>query len=145
MSTIFLTLTTFLIFSFTHTTDCGDGSVYANKKQTAYDKRFDNFQKIGGVPKYKGGEKKLEKLIRSKLKLSGVAKTQVFYLTYQFTVTCAGKIKDVKQIGDSKAEDWTNIVEIIQGTEADWSPANKDGKPVDCVYFNKIFINGSQY
>lgn len=145
MRTILLTLTTLLILSFTKAPDCGDGSVYANKKQTEYDKRFESYQKIDGVPKYKGGDKKLDKLIRSKLKLSDVAKTRIFNLNYQFTVTCDGKIKDVKQIGDSKADDWTNIVEIIMGTDADWTPAEKDEKPVDCVYFNKIFINGSQY
>lgn len=145
MKTILLILTTFLIFAFTLNPDCGDGNVYANKKQTEYDKRFDSYLKIDGVPKYKGGDKKLDKLIRSKLKLSEIAKTQFFYLNYQFTVTCDGKIKDTKQIGDQKAEDWTNIVEIIHGTEGEWTPAKKDGKTVDCVYFSKILINGGQF
>ncbi len=145
MKTFLLILTAFMIFGFTPNPDCGDGKVYANKKQTEFDKRFDSYPKINGVPKFKGGDKKLDKLIRSKLKLSDVAKTQIFNLNYQFTVTCDGKIKDVKQIGDSKADDWTNIVEIIQGTEVDWTPAKNDGKTVDCVYFSKIFINGSQY
>jgi len=145
MKTILFVLTIFMIFAFTPNPDCGDGKVYANKKQTEFDKRFDNYPKIDGVPEYKGGDKKLGKLIQTELVLSEAAKTQIFNLNYQFTVTCEGKITDVKQIGDSKADDWTNIVEIIQSTEADWTPAKKDGKTVDCVYFSKIFINGSQY
>lgn len=145
MKIILLILTTFLLFAFTPNPDCGDGKVYANKKQTEYDKRFDDYNKIDDVPKYKGGDKKLSKLIQSNLKLSNVAKTQIFNLNYQFTVTCDGKIKDVKQIGNSKADDWTNIVEIIKTTEANWTAAKKDGQPVDCVYFSKIFINGSNY
>jgi hypothetical protein len=140
MKTLLLILTTFLMISMS-TPDCGDGTVYANQKQTENDKRFDDYQKIDEVPQYNGGDKKLDKLIRSKLKLSKVAKTQIFNLNYRFTVTCDGKIKDVKQIGDSKIDDWTNIVDIIQDTEGNWTPAKKDGKPVDCIYFSKIFIN----
>lgn len=58
-----------MICGFTPNPDCGDGKVYANKKQTEFDKRFGSYPKIDGVPTYDGGEKKLEKLIRSKLKL----------------------------------------------------------------------------
>jgi hypothetical protein len=145
MKKALLILITFLFFGFASNPDCGDATVYANKKQTENDKRFDIYPKIKAAPKYKGGDKKLDELIRSKLKLSEAAKTLVFNLNYQFTVTCDGKVKDVKQIGDSKADDWTNIVEIILSTEADWTPAKKDGKTVDCVYFRKLFINGSEY
>jgi len=125
--------------------DCGDGNVYANKKQTEYDKRFDYYEKISGLPKFKGGDKKLDKVVRKNLELSEVAKTQIFNLNYQFTVTCDGKIKDVKQIGDSRADDWTNISDVIKKTEEDWTPAKKDGKSVNCVYFAKVFVNGSTY
>lgn len=126
-------------------TDCGDGNVYANKEQTQFDKRFDSYTKISGCPKFEGGDKKLDKLIGKNLKLSATAKTQIFNLNYRFIVTCEGKIKDVKQIGDPKADDWTNISEIIEGTEGKWTPAQKDGKPVDCVYFRTFFVNGSSY
>lgn len=145
MNTLTVLFTSFLIFSFTANNDCGDGTIYANQKQTQYDKRFDEYTKIEGIPKFKGGKKKLDKLILANLKLSATAKNQIFNLNYQFVVTCDGKIQDVKQIGDPKANDWTNIAEIIQGTETHWQPAHKDGAPVDCIYFGKIFINGSQY
>lgn len=131
--------------SFVTNPDCGDGNVYASMKQTEYDKRFDDYPKIDAVPEYKDGDKKLTKLIQSELELSDVAKSQIFNLNYQFTVTCEGKIKNVKQIGDPKADDWTNIIEIIQATEGDWIPAKIEGHPVDCIYFGKIFINGMKY
>ena len=145
MRTFFLSILAFLCFSFATDPACGDGNTYANQEQTGLDKRFDGYTKISGCPSFAGGEKKLDKLIRKSLKLSAAAKTQVFNLNYQFTVACDGKIKDVKQIGDPKANDWTNIGEIIQGTEGKWTPAQKDGKAVDCVYFRRLFVNGSQY
>jgi hypothetical protein len=144
MKTLYFLLT-ILFLSFAPAPECGDGNVYANATQTQNDNRFADYTKIDGIPEYKGGEKKLDKLILAQLKLSDVAKTQIFNLNFQFTVTCDGKIKDVKQIGDPKANDWTNIVEIIQGTEGSWTPAKKDGQPVDCIYFDKVFINGSKY
>lgn len=125
--------------------DCGDGNVYASKKQTENDKRFESYQKINSAPKFKGGDKKLDNLIRSRLKLSEIAKTQIFNLNYQFTVTCDGKIKNIKQLGDQKANDWTNIVDIIQGTEGSWKPAKKNGNPVDCVYFRTLWVMGNKY
>lgn len=138
-------MTVLLGFAFNLDPGCGDGKVYANKKQTEHDKRFDSYPKIKGIPKYKGGEKKLTEYILSKLTLSEVAKTQIFFLNYQFTVTCDGSIKDIKQIGDPKAADWTNITEILPGTEGSWKPAKNDGQPVDCVYFHRIFIQGSDH
>lgn len=145
MKSIILLLTTNLIFSFSSNLECGDGQVYSNKKQTEFDKRFDIYSKIDGVPKYKGGEKKLDKLIYSKLKLSEDAKKTIFKLNYQFTVTCEGKIKDIKELGDTKLKGWTNIIEIIQNTEGNWKPAKKDGKNVDCIYFSRLSIKGYQY
>jgi hypothetical protein len=125
--------------------ECGDGTVYANKEQTENDSRFDAYIKIKGVPEYKDGDKKLDELIKSKLVLADGAKSQVFNLNYQFTVTCDGKIKDFKTLGDPRMATWTNIAEIIQGTEVDWTPAKKDKKAVDCIYFRKLFINVSKY
>ncbi|PWL24066.1 MAG: hypothetical protein DCO96_14860 [Fluviicola sp. XM-24bin1] len=87
----------------------------------------------------------MDKFVINNLELSEAAKTQIFNLNYQFTVTCDGKIKDVKQIGDSKADDWTNIAEVIKKTEESWTPAKKDGKPVNRVYFSRIFVNGSNF
>ena len=145
MRIILITLTVLLGLSFTTSSDCGDGNTYANKKQTENDDRFKDYKKITGIPKFKGGDKKLDKFVQKNLELSEVAKTQMFNLNYQFTVTCEGKIKDVKQIGDSRADDWTNISEVIKKTEGSWTPAKKDGKTVHCVYFNKIFVSGSNY
>ncbi len=147
MRQILIILSAALCFGFSTnpTHNCGDGNVYANKKQTEYDKRFDNYEKISGLPKFKGGNKKLDKFVRNNLKLSEIAKAQIFNLNYQFTVTCDGIIKDVKQIGDSRADDWTNISEVIKKTQENWTPARKDGKPVDCIYFSRIFVNGSNY
>ena len=142
---IFITALTFLCFAFTVNTDCGDGTVYANNKQTEYDERFDSYIKINGCAKFKGGEEEFDQLIRDKLKLSETAKNQIFNLNFQFTVTCDGKIKDVKQIGDPMANDWTNIAEIVQSTEGEWSPAKNGGQTVDCVYFDKVLIVGSKY
>ena len=49
------------MFGFTQT-ECNNSEVFANKKQTEFDKRFDEYQKIKGIPKIKGGEKKLNKV-----------------------------------------------------------------------------------
>ena len=144
MKTLTLFFALFLL-SFTSDHSCGDGKVYANRKQTQYDNRFDNYPKIDGVPKFKGGEKKLDQFVQNNIVLSDVAKTQVYNLNYKFTVTCEGKIEDVIQIGDPKADDWTNIGEVIHQTEGKWKPAIQNGKPVDCVYFNRTFLNGSRY
>jgi hypothetical protein len=145
MKSYLIILTSICFLSFAPTPECGDGAIYASTKQTQYDKRFDSYTKINSSPSFKGGDKKLDKLIRSQLKLSSVAKTQIFNLNYQFTVTCDGKITDIKQLGDPKGNDWTNIVEIIASTEGSWKPAVKGGKTVNCVYFRTLFINGSSY
>lgn len=145
MKKILITLSIFIGFAFTTAPDCGDGKVYANSKQTENDIRFNSYSKISDAPKFKGGDKKLDKLVRENLRLSETAKSQIFNLNYQFTVTCDGKIKDVKQLGDPTVDNWTNIGEVIQATEVDWTPAKKDGKAVDCIYFDKVFINGSNY
>jgi hypothetical protein len=145
MKNILILISIAICFGFTNAEDCGDETVYANVEQTQYDKRFESFTKIDGIPKFNGGNKKLDQIVRENLELSDVAKTQFFRLNYQFTVTREGKIKDVKQIGDSKADDWTNIGDVIKSTEGDWTPAEKDGNPVDCIYFRKISINGASY
>ncbi|HTF02553.1 MAG TPA: hypothetical protein VK826_00950 [Bacteroidia bacterium] len=143
---LFLTgLAVILTLGFRNEGECGDGTVYANKDQTENDSRFDAYTKIKGVPEYKDGDKKLDALIKSKLVLADSAKSQVFNLNYQFTVTCDGKIKDFKTLGNSRMASWTNIAEIIQGTEADWTPAKKGKDAVDCIYFRKLFINGNDY
>ena len=145
MKSFLIILTSICFLSFAPTPECGDGTVYASAKQTKYDKRFDSYTKINSSPSFKGGDKKLDKLIRSQLKLSSVAKTLIFMLNYQFTVTCDGKITDIKQIGNAKFDDCTNIVEIIASTEGSWKPAVKSGKRVDCVYFRRLNIIGSSY
>ena len=142
---IFLTgLAVILTLGFRNEGECGDGTVYANKDQTENDSRFDAYTKIKGVPEYKDGDKKLDALIKSKLVLDS-ARNGMFVLNYMFTMTCDGKIKDFKTLGDPRMATWTNIAEIIQGTEADWSPAKKDKKAVDCIYFRRLFINGNDY
>lgn len=145
MKYLLLAISILLAFAFRPGSACGDGTIYANKKQTELDQRFDSFPKIKGAPKYAGGEEELDKLIKQELKLSDAAKTQVFRLNFRFTVTCEGRISNVMQIGNKKADDWTNIREIIQSTEGKWTPAKKDGQPVDCVYFRALTINGSKY
>lgn len=145
MKKVLLILTAFFMLAFAPNPDCGDGTVYASAKQTEFDNRFEIYTKIDGVPKFKGGDKKLGKLIRSKLKLSDVAKTQYFMLNYQCTVACDGSIRDIKQLGDPRGDSWTNIEEILHGTAGNWSPAKKDGVPVDCVYFGRLFVSGPQY
>ena len=143
---IFLSiLLIFICLAFTSEPTCGDETVYANSKQTANDNRFKKYKKIKDVPKFKGGERKLENIIRNNLELAEDAKSQIFNLNYQFTLTCEGKIKDVVQIGDPIADNWTNIETILKDTESDWKVAKKDGEAVNCIYFGKIFINGSQF
>jgi hypothetical protein len=134
-----------LSFTFVNPQDCGDGNIYSRSKQTANYDSFDGFHKISSLPKMKGGNRRLLKIIRKNLRLSDVAKTQIFSLNYQFTITCDGQIKDIKALGDIKVKDWTNIVDIIVSTEGKWRPAKKHRKPVDCIYFDRMFINGGNY
>ena len=145
MKKILLLLLLAPVFGLAQNTTCGDGIVYANKKQTQYDDRFDSYTKISGAPKMKGGDEQLKEVVLANLKLADEAKNMVFRLNYQFTVTCDGKIRDVIQIGDPRMSDWTNIETVIQSTEADWTPAKNKGKPVDCVYFHKVTIVGSKF
>lgn len=143
MKKYIFSLVVLISLAFSDTVDCGDGNIYSVKKQTKNDRRFDKYTKIKKGPKLKKG--KLDDIIDEKLKVFGVGKTQIFNLNYQFTVTCKGKIVDVKSLGAKHMADWTNIVDIIKSTEGLWKPAKKDGEFVDCVFFNKKFVWGSDY
>lgn len=145
MKTLLIAVTFFFGFMPGAKPDCGDGTVYANEKQVKYDERFKEYTTISSCPEYKGGDKKLDEYIRSNLKLSDKGKTLIFNLNYKFTITCEGKIKDFVQLGDPVFKEVTNIVDVIQATEGNWKAAEKDDKPVDCIYFRKLFINGTTY
>lgn len=126
---------------------CGDGILYAVKKQTEGDSRFSAFPKIEGkrnIPVYPGGDKALDNLIREKLTLDHEAQRYDFILNYYFTVKCDGSIADVVVLGDEELADWTNISSIILHTR-DWQPAYVGGKAVDCIYFRKLSIQGHDY
>lgn len=126
---------------------CGNGTLYAVKKQTEGDSRFSSFPKIEGkrnIPVYPGGDKALDNLIREKLVLDAEAQRYDFVLNYYFTVKCDGSIEDVTVLGDEEIADWTNIATIIEHTY-DWQPAYVDGKAVDCIYFRKLSIKGSDF
>lgn len=135
----------FIGISFGQETECGDGTIYSNEKQTKYEKRLVDYPKIESVPTYSDGKDELNKLIESKLKVSEQGKDIVFRLNYMFTITCDGQIKDFKTLGDSKLSTLTNIEEIISETNGKWIPAEKDRKPVDCIYFAKKTIVGDKY
>ena len=143
---IFLTLNLIFIgISLGQETECGDGITYSNEKQTKYDKRLADYPKIESVPTYSDGENELNKLIEAKLKLKEQGKELIFNLNYTFIISCEGQIKDFKTLGDFKLSDLTNIQEIITETNGKWIPAEKDGKPVDCLYFAKKLIVGNKY
>lgn len=135
----------FIGILFGQETECGDGTIYSNEKQTKYEKRLVDYPKIESVPTYSDGKDELNKLIESKLKVSEQGKDIVFRLNYMFTITCDGQIKDFKTLGDSKLSTLTNIEEIISETNGKWIPAEKDRKPVDCIYFAKKTIVGDKY
>lgn len=141
-----LTALSFLLF-LQLSLPCGDGTLYAVKKQTEGDSRFSAFPKIEGkrnIPVYPGGDKALDNLIREKLILDPEAQRYDFVLNYYFTVKCDGSIGEVVVLGDEEIADWTNISTIIRHT-TDWQPAYVDGKPVDCIYFRKLPIVGNQH
>lgn len=143
---IFLTLNIIFIgISFGQEIECGDGVTYSNEQQTKYDKRLTDYQKIESVPTYSDGKDELNKIIESKLKVNEQGKNIVFRLNYMFTITCDGQIKDFKTLGDSELSNLTNIEEIIAETNGKWIPAEKDGKPVDCIFFAKKTIVGNKY
>lgn len=138
-----------LFFSFSSKlpTKCGDGIVYALESQTADDERFTEFQKITGKKnsiKFPGGDKTLDKLLREKLVLSEEAQQHVFNLNYYFVVNCDGSVGEVTVLGDSEVAKWTNIENMIKHTLG-WQPAMVNGKSVDCIYFRKLLIQGSNY
>ncbi len=143
---IFLTFNLIFIgFSFGQETECGDGIIYSNEKQTKYDKRLSDYPKIESLPTYSDGKDELNKLIESNLKVTENAKDIVFRLNYMFTVTCDGQIKNFQTLGDPKASELTNMEEIIKETNGKWKPAEKDGQAVDCIYFAKKTIVGNKY
>jgi len=131
--------------SFGRSLECGDGITYSNEGQTKYDQRFVDYPKIASIPTYKDGIDELNKLIEERLKVKDEGKEIVFRLNYMFTVTCDGQIADFKTLGDSKLWDLTNIQEVIEGTIGKWIPAEKDGKPVNCIYFAKKTVVGNKY
>ena len=133
------------VLSFFQNTECGDSVTYANETQTKYDKRLSDYLKISSVPTYSEGEEAFNKLIDTQLNVKDAGKQLVFRLNYRFTVTCNGEIKDFQSLGSAKSSDLTNMQEIIKSTTGKWVPAEKDDKPVDCIYFAKKTIIGSNY
>lgn len=130
-----------------HAQECGDGTIYASEKQTGADPLFARYPKLYGfesMPRFKDGNENLHALIYAKLKLSAEARAVIFNLNFQFTVTCDGRVTNVKQLGAPRMDNWTNIAEILLAT-SDWKAATKDGKAVDCLYFGRILINGTYY
>lgn len=126
---------------------CGDGTLYSWDRQTSGDDRFAEFPKISGKrngPAIAGGDKQLDKLIKSRLVLTPTAKENTFNLNYYFTVGCNGKVSDVVILGDPIVADWTNIADILTRTTG-WKAATVDGKPVDCIYFRTLYIDGKLY
>lgn len=124
-----------------------DERIFAWEQQTANDERFVDFPKVSGKkngPKYVGGDKTLDRLIREKLILSEEAQGHVFNLNYYFVVNCDGSIGDVVVLGDEVVAEWTNIRNIIRHTIG-WQPALFDKKPVNCIYFRTLMINGNDY
>ena len=137
----------FCSFSAKLPTKCGDGKIYALETQTANDERFSEFQKISGKKnsiKFPGGDKTLDKLLREKLILTEEAQQQVFNLNYYFVVNCDGSVGEVTVLGDPVVAEWTNIENMIKHTMG-WQPAMIAGKPVDCIYFRTLHIQGSDY
>lgn len=132
-------------FAFAPTTNCGDGTTYASAAQTENDARFADFPKIDSAPKFKGGDKKLNRLIKNRLELSEEAKKEIFNLNFALTVSCDGTLRDIKSLGDPQARDFTNIVDILYETAGMWTPAAHNGAPVDCVYVGSLFVYGDEY
>ena len=106
--------------------------------------RFQNYKKINSAPKFKGGKKTFEAFMLKNLVLSANAKKQVFNMNYQFTINCYGDIKDVKALGEMPT-DFTNLEETIPKTKGLWKPARHKRRKVDCIYFGKLFINGTSW
>ena len=124
---------------------CGDGITYANEKQTKNDRRFASYSKIEGIPTFNDGLDAFNKLVETNLKVNKEGKDMVFRLNYMFIVGCDGKIMGFITLGNAIFSDLTNIEEIIISTNGKWTPAIKDGKAVDCIYFSKKTIVGSNY
>jgi len=137
----------FFSFSTKITPKCGDGTIYALEAQTTNDERFSEFKKITGKKnsiKFPGGDKTLDKLLREKLILTDEAQQEVFNLNYYFVVNCDGSIGEVTILGDPIVANWTNIANMIKHTMG-WQPAMIAGKPVDCIYFRTLLIQGNNY
>jgi hypothetical protein len=140
-----LTLIFSVLMGLTLPSDCGDGITYASKAQTENDERFADFPKIDATPKFKGGDKKLMRLIKNRLELSEVAKKEIFNLNFALTVNCDGTLRDIKSLGDPKAHDFTNIVDVLYETAGMWTPAAHNAIPVNCVYVGSFFVYGDEY
>lgn len=125
--------------------DCGDGVTYAAAEQTANDPRFAEYPKIDSSPKFKGGRKKLDRWIKNRLELSDAAKKEIFNLNYRLTVGCDGSLRDIQYMGDPKGASFTNIVAILFETAGQWTPAEHNGVPVDCIYYGTFFVYGDEY
>lgn len=145
MGSVFFTLVVSVLLGLTAPHDCGDGITYASKEQTENDDRFADFPKIDAAPKFKGSDKKLKRLIKNRLELSEEAKKEIFNLNFALTVNCDGTLRDIKNLGDPKGHNFTNIVAILFETAGMWTPAMRNGVPVDCVYFTTFFVYGPDY
>jgi hypothetical protein len=145
MVSFFFSLCVSVFLSLSTPNDCGDGVTYASKAQTENDQRFADFPKIDATPKFKGGDKKLMRLIKNRLELSEVAKKEIFNLNFALTVNCDGTLRDIRPLGDPKSFDFTNIVDILYETAGMWTPAAHNAIPVNCVYVGSFFVYGDEY
>lgn len=123
--------------------DCGDGTTYANREQTKHDKRFHSFKKIKSVPEFLGEYEEFNHFILANYIKYDVAQSDIQLVEYQFTITCEGKLKGLKCLGEGNIIDWPIIEEIILNSRNKWKPATKSGLNVDCIFFNKIVLNGN--
>jgi hypothetical protein len=128
-----------------HGQSCVDTTIYANAKQTKYDNRFSSYKKIKSQPKYSGGPKKFEKYLRAHLVVDPRFKNEIFNLNYQIVISCEGEIIEAKTMGDKRFGEITNFIQIAHKTAGEWKPAKKNGESVNCIYFGRLFVNGSLY
>jgi len=135
--------------SFVFKPSCDNQKVYVLKSQFQLNNSLQDYPVIESKKdylKFKGGNRKLEKLIFANLQLSEIAKNEYFFANLLIKVDCEGKVIETKFIGKylEKYPDWI-VLKSIDWKLGDWIPAKFENKPVTAIYFMNFFVSGPSH
>ena len=121
--------------------------IYTTKNDILTEKFGNSIQNPDKAPEYNGGIDSLKKYFSEHPLTDENAKKYTIDVAICFFVTCSGQAGNFEIIGKpyGDLETYSNqVLAIVNNMPANWLPAIKSGKPVDC-YQSLVFtiVNGS--